>query len=190
MPGITDPAEEYFKDGLWAWDPAGGVWLKLIIDPLTNRLVIDHPGDIEVVQPVSGDLCVANHGWDGSAWRKLPLVFGYSDRYLEKEAEANVAAGTHSLTFTTVPAGEIWVIQSFTGRCKQNTLTGIQLVALGDATGAVLKQCKPALAGDTVGWSGDLVLKEDDGLMATFLNCALNDDIYSEAWGYKMLIAE
>lgn len=29
MTPITDPTEEYFKDGLWAWDADNAVWTKL-----------------------------------------------------------------------------------------------------------------------------------------------------------------
>ncbi len=28
MTGITDPAEEHFKDGLWGWDSDAGAWIK------------------------------------------------------------------------------------------------------------------------------------------------------------------
>lgn len=27
-PGITDPTEEYFKDGVWGWDSAAEAWIK------------------------------------------------------------------------------------------------------------------------------------------------------------------
>jgi len=30
MPGITDPTQEYFKDGLWAWNSSTQQWEKLI----------------------------------------------------------------------------------------------------------------------------------------------------------------
>lgn len=29
MTPVTDPAEEYFKDGLWAWDATNEVWTKI-----------------------------------------------------------------------------------------------------------------------------------------------------------------
>lgn len=38
---VTDPGEEYFKDGIWAWDAAGETWVKLACDPATGYLYVD-----------------------------------------------------------------------------------------------------------------------------------------------------
>lgn len=40
MTPITDPAEEYFKDGLWAWDATDKVWVKLPADHDTGILQV------------------------------------------------------------------------------------------------------------------------------------------------------
>lgn len=38
MPGITDPSEEYFKDGLWGWN--GSAWRKSgLLFSYTNQLL-------------------------------------------------------------------------------------------------------------------------------------------------------
>jgi len=39
MPGITNPAEEYFKDGQWGWDAVAGAWVKLLVDA-DGRLIV------------------------------------------------------------------------------------------------------------------------------------------------------
>ena len=36
--GITDPAEEYFKDGVWGWDATDGVWVKVPVDHASGAL--------------------------------------------------------------------------------------------------------------------------------------------------------
>ena len=189
MPGITDPAEEYFKDGLWAWDPAGGVWLKLIIDPLTNRLVVDHPGDIEVVQPVPADLCVANYGWDGAAWRKLPLIWGYSDRYAETVSNLSAVAGVNILLGTVVPPGQVWVVQSIAASDNTSVAGTLTLEVFGAAVEGMVKYDAALVAGAQTVWTGNIVMLENDRVRAVFTGCTLNDDLYLRTWGYKMRIA-
>jgi len=190
MSGITNPNEEYFKDGLWGWDSTAGVWVKLKVTTGTGHQLVDQGSDFEVVQPTPADLAVAAHGWDGTLWRKLPVLFGYSDRYAEVETALDVAAGDPILTFSTVPEGEIWVIQSLVGRSYQANVTSIRLVAVTAAVDVTLKEDVPAAALRTVDWSGALVLKKDDHLEARFYGCLLHDNVYAEVWGYKMKVAE
>ena len=146
MPGITNPAEAYFKDGGWSWD--------------------------------------------GTVWRKQPMMFGYSDRYSEVESSVNVAAGSHNLDFTVVPAGEIWVVNAISARCSTANPSSISvLLNLGGNTHYLLVQTT------VVAWIpeialGAFVLKEGDFVRATFAGCSLNDDIYAQASGYKMSIVE
>lgn len=165
--GITDPAEEYFKDGLWGW--ATSVWEKLVSS--------------------GGLLFTALHGYDGSAWRKLALVWGYSDVYGEWEQETNVSAGNNTLTFSTVGAGEIWVVTGFSAFCAQTNITRVELRASVGGTAIRIKQAPYGTANQTVDWAGVLVLKEGDELTVLFTACSLNDDIFASAWGYKMSIA-
>lgn len=190
MPGITNPAEEYFKDGQWAWDPAGAEWLKLIIDPLTNRLVIDHPGDLEVVQPVPNDLRVGNYGWDGVAWRKLPMVWGFSSRYAEDEYMLDTPAGNQTLTFSTVPAGEVWVVQGWTAWSKQANVTALEFYVLSGAGSNRITMLPLGVGYTTKSANVPIILSVDDKISVVFKDCAALDDIYSVAWGYKMKVAE
>jgi len=190
MPGITDPAEEYFKDGLWAWDPAGGVWLKLIIDPLTNRLVVDHPGDIEVVQPVPADLCVANYGWDGAAWRKLPLIWGYSDVWEAQVAETNAPGAGATLRLPAVDVGEIWVVQAASAVDIVTAPGWASIRVVGATYTNTIAAKNPLLLSEYVIFSGQMVLKAGDLLEAYFFASVAGDDLYFMARGYKMKVAE
>jgi len=91
MAGITDPSEEYFKDGLWGW--ASTAWEKLVSS--------------------GGRLFTALHGWDGSAWRKLPIVWGYSDRWAEAVDATATGAGNASANTDPVSDGYVHVLQGF-----------------------------------------------------------------------------
>lgn len=190
MPGITDPAEEYFKDGQWAWDPAGAEWLKMILDPLTNRLVVDHPGDIEVVQPVPNDLRVGNYGWDGSAWRKLPLIWGYSDVYHETIADDNASVTFDALATSVVPNGEVWVITYMIAFDIDNAITKLTLLVHDGTTGYTLREKVTIAAGVEIIFTGYAVLKKDWYTEAHFWGCTAGDNIRLHVHGYKMKVAE
>lgn len=190
MPGITNPAEEYFKDGLWAWDPAGGVWLKLIIDPLTNRLVIDHPGDLEVVQPTAADLNVANHGWDGSTWHKQPMGWGYSERHAQYITGAAVGAGDAQADTTAVPAGYVWVIEAI--YLAHNAGANKRVYSWITDGAAVIYIFDDAAVVPGINYPLDkkLVLAEGDQLKATCVAPGDGKVLLLGVWGYRMKIAE
>lgn len=234
MGGITDPAQEFFKDGLWGWvtdqwkkligDAAGHLQVDVVesglptgaatsanqttmitalqlIDDLRGALnsihtdeldvVIDgQSADIEVTQIAAADLTPGVMGWDGTQWRKLPIVWGYSDRYVESLSEVNVVAGSHTLSFTAVPAGEVWVINGVSAFCSTANPADIQLtLRLGGSN------CFLHVQQTVVGWqtelaTGSFVLKEGDYVRVVFSTCILNDDIYAQAFGCKMKVAE
>ena len=144
MPGITNPGEEYFKDGLW--------------------------------------------GWDGAQWRKLALLFGYTDRYADQTVNTSAAAGTNALVLTTVPAGEVWVVFSIAAFDANSATTTILTGArLGAVEHYLTSKATPA-ASELVLWTGQIVLKAGDYLFGVFYGCTLNDDLYLTACGYKMKV--
>ena len=145
MSGITDPTEEYFKDGCW--------------------------------------------GWDGTQWRKLGLLWGYSDRYVERAENESAAAGDNSLTSSTVPAGEVWVVQ---GVIVMNMYTATQccaFLAAGDTGYALTEQVTLAPATCYRFAINPVIMKAGDYLCAIFLNCQAGDDLYMVINGYKMKVA-
>lgn len=58
--GIANPAEEYFKDGVWGWDATEGEWVKLSVDASGYLQVVDSysaPRDAKfVVTELTADL--------------------------------------------------------------------------------------------------------------------------------------
>ena len=146
MVGITDPAEAFFKDGVW--------------------------------------------GWTGSAWVKLPILFGYSAPYLETVEDLNADAGDNVLVGSTVPAGEVWVVTSVQLFDEDNDITRIDfhIVLNGDehhirCNTTVKKQSGVDLQGFwpmPAGAHGE----------ALFEGVTVGDDLYFTLIGYKMAIAE
>jgi hypothetical protein len=131
-----------------------------------------------------------NYGWDGSAWRKLPLVWGYSEQYLEIESASGVASGTQSLNLSTVPSGEIWVVSIISAWATAATIDRISLRLRDGVDQYVFEEQAYDTAYLTVSARGPFILQEGDSMRATFVNCSGGEDLHAYANGYKMLIAE
>jgi len=143
--GITNPTEEYFKDGGW--------------------------------------------GWDGTRWRKLALVWGYTDRLAVRVDHTKVGAGDYAMDFAAVPAGEIWVLNTVVSRNSatasqqeyllSDTVTFYPIFAYGTPAPNVFRM------------SGYLqfVMRAGDGVRIWFRACTNADVLTGEIWGYKMSVA-
>jgi len=131
-----------------------------------------------------------NYGWDGSAWRKLPLVWGYSERYVERELNTNADAGTNTLTFTTVPTGEVWYIMGGLAYNSTSAFDQLSWIHRGTGTPILMRRVVSPAQDEEIVLLAPVVLKPGDYLQAEFKGCTAGDTIATFAWGYKMKIAE
>jgi len=145
MTGITDPTQEYFKDGGW--------------------------------------------GHDGTQWRKLPLLWGYSDVWRERLWELNPLTIEYRLYMTVVPTGEVWVAKHAI-TVDINTVCTRHLIQVYDGAKFfdTIAAESPA-AGIPQNYHLDIVLKAGDQLAVIFVGSAVGDDLYFFTQGYKMVIA-
>lgn len=128
-------------------------------------------------------------GHDGTQWRKLPLTWGYTDRWVEYVEDLNAAAGTNTLACAAVPAGYVYVLQAMISQ-NVNTITAHSKEVRGDSITAVLARDAAVAAGLTKElFPIGVALKAGDIARCRFIGCALNDDINLVVWGYKMKVA-
>jgi len=166
--GITDPSEEYFKSGLWGW--ATSTWEKLL--------------------SVGGRLFTALHGWDGTNWRKLPLLWGYSDRWHEDLGGTQSGAGTYSGYTTAVPAGYVYVLQVASLRNASGARGRMYIQVYSNSTFVELASALTPAQNWSLVSQATIVLKEGDRVQILQTTCSDGDTLYGGAWGYKMKIAE
>ena len=146
MPGITDPAEAYFKDGQW--------------------------------------------GWDGTRWRKLPLVFGYSGLLGILKADTDLDTGSNHLTTITVPAGYLWIVTNVNMRYKGTPPTRMTVIIKIAGQGCdILRQLLPTsdVMYSLQGW---WVWGEDDDVDLYVVGATSGDDAFMYVTGFTMAIAE
>lgn len=145
--------------------------------------------DVEVTQTTPADLVVAQHQYDGSAWRKSNLLWGYNDVVSEQVDDSNLPAGNQNLTGATVPAGEVWVITSLSIYFSSATISQILIAQVVDGnTVPLYANGSPS----TTTWyaaTGSFVLGPGDNLYGRFYGCTAGDTGQFRYAGYKMDIA-
>ena len=144
MSGITDPTEEYFKDGCW--------------------------------------------GWDGTQWRKLSLLFGYSGPYSEVSSNTNLPAGISYVTGSTVPVGEVWVVYGMLGSVVSTTCTELRFGFWNGSDVIICKQTRTPTSGQFYDFQGTLILAAGFYSLLQLYGVTEGDDAYLYAWGYKMKV--
>jgi len=142
--GITNPTEEYFKDGAW--------------------------------------------GWDGTQWRKLALLWGYTERYAENLGGTKSGDGTYEQSGTVVPSGEVWVVECISLYNHSGARGAIALqVNDGTTNYAVTRNLTPVQY-ELVSFIGRLTLEAGDKVLVQQSACLDGDVLRGVAWGYKMAV--
>lgn len=154
-----------------------------------NVILTSQDVDIEVKQTTPTDLAVAQHQYDGAAWRKSNLLYGYHDTVYEYLYETRSGAGTAEVEGTPVPAGEVWVIQMISGFHNDPTsrATNLYVQSGEDLLLIYFNNSWPSTS--PVIYQGALTLKEGDFVAVSVVSLADGKTATMCYWGYKMDIA-
>jgi hypothetical protein len=119
-----------------------------------------------------------NHGWIGGAWQKDPLADGYSGKKNQIVSNTNAAAGDNVLTSDTVPAGEIWNLQSIRAYNANNAPSAIVLYMSDGSADYYLNFTLSIGANVSLIWTGKFTMAPGEVLKAYFGGCTAGDDIH------------
>lgn len=143
-----------------------------------------------VTDPASPYFKDGQWGWDGTVWRKLPMVFGYSDRLAVNESFTATGAGDASGAAFAVAAGYIYVVQAAVVFHDAGVAKNLQYFLYGDAKSVMLVYQPTAVSGTRYMWQGEAALKEGDSIQVWLGAPGDGKSVWVQVWGYKMLIAE
>jgi len=172
---IDVAASEDLNARLYGWD--GDSW---------ESLQVDGSHYLKVTLPLEEALGARSYQFDGSNWRRSNLLFGYNDRWAEREITTNANAGSNELYCDAVPAGYIYIVQFMLGVNLTSACSYIRLQVTDGVIYPILAQAISPAAGQYVLWEGSAVLKQGDKALGSFGGCTAGDDIYIDVWGYKM----
>lgn len=145
-------------------------------DPLHERAIfafdgssyraikIDTDGNLVVAQKADQNIQARSHGYVSSAWQKDAPRLGYSGTQTEQVTSTAVGTGTHTLSSTTVPAGEIWEVQAIHASDDTSTPTRIQITARVTSINVTLSVDTTPSAAIPSFWTGKVILKEGDSV--------------------------
>lgn len=118
---------------------------------------------------------------------KLGLLFGYDSIYAEGGVDLNAPAGTVTKTLSTVPAGEIWVVNSIAA-LNDTTYREIILEVFIAGVQHLLVRRLEQQYDKTIFWRGPTVLPAGGYVRIRFLGTVAGEDLYWSALGYKMKV--
>lgn len=127
-------------------------------------------------------------GYDKTRWRKLALVWGFSDTYGEKIQNTNLSVGSNSVSGSVVPAGEVWVVSHVLIIYTGTSPTFIRGQALLGAVYVDLFRQPSPVSGQSYSRQLSISMKAGDKVLATVSGATAGDAL--EAWfaGYKMAV--
>lgn len=175
---------------LLVWDKVNKDWYAVLgnEDGHVQIEVVTMPTDVEIKQTAPADLCIAQHQYDGSAWKKSNLLWGYNERWAEKVVDTNADAGDDTLTTTAVPPGYVYVLTNLSVQNNNTSNTSIEVYCSDGSVNARIVVPLSTTATIADAWSGMIPLAEGDVVNALFHGCTAGDDIFIMVWGYKMKI--
>lgn len=142
-----------------------------------------------VKQTDPSQLCVGLHGYDGTDWQKLGLVWSYHDRYADTDTESNVADGDYGISLPAVPSGEIWVVNGISLDFWGGNVTMLRIVLLLGAVPVFLAVEDSPVASVPLCWTGSVVLKASDAVRGQFFGCTSTPSLRVSASGYIMKVS-
>lgn len=167
---------------------SGGADLKDILDKLADILT-ELNAKVETADldlDASGRLSGNAHHYDGSAWRKSNLLWGYHDSYIESDDTTSDGSSPTTVALTAVPEGEVWVIAHFSGYHNDAAARDVKYQAV-QGSDIILMKHDASLAADTrLMWDGEIVLKEGGYVRALGVSITSGKTVYFQAMGYKM----
>lgn len=129
-----------------------------------------------------------SYQYDGSAWHKSNLIFGYYDRLVEDVRDLTLAAGNQFLNGTQVPDGEVWVVTCVNSYVASASVDRMAVqINFGGTIISILNEVPPT-SGYYYVIDGLWVLKKDDYVRWYATDLTLNDDGILTYSGYKMKI--
>jgi len=136
----------------------------------------------------AGALRVGGHGYDGSAWRKLPLLLGRSAAW-DEQLGGTATGTTWEKATSEIPAGQVRVLTACSIRNITHGLTNV-FIYVTRASGAKVFIAYAATLATNVPMfvTGTFVLEAGDVLHMYAGVVTVGDTIESGLTGYKMQV--
>jgi hypothetical protein len=128
--------------------------------------------------------------WDGTVWRKQPLLYGYTSALGARKIVNALAAGNNTLDIDAVPADEIWVVTNLAMRYTGTAPTRMTVTLTIDSIGYSVYRQETVVSNEIYDRQGWWVLAEGDQISMVIIGATLNDAASIWATGFITSIVE
>lgn len=118
------------------------------------------------------------------------LIFGYADIYGELAENTNLPAASTSVSLSTVPSDEVWVVTNVSMRYIGAGCARILMRASVDGFIVILYQKDTPTSTENYVWGGWLVLGPGDHAELRIIGPAAGEDADITAAGFKMKLTQ
>lgn len=165
----------------------GNLLVPVWVDAGIVKALVDNAGTIPTTESVPLTSIESQaHGYDGAAWRKQPIIWGYSDRMSEVVTYFTPGSGDYIMYFTEVPAGEVHLLNTM---ISQNSHKSVQHeYAISDGTNwfPIYPYGTPAINEFRFTGYIQFVMKGGDQARIIFKANDASNYLTGMIWGYKM----
>jgi len=173
--------------------PSEGYVALLYYDVDNDRFQLVTGGDVDADIPADAKaklVSALSYGWDGSAWQKLPMVWGFTDRWFELVFTLDATLGSNDLVTAVVPPGYVYRAEWQSVINGTRNPSRIWFAIWAGATGVIYEDQPGPGANTRAYYRLPVTLKAGDKIGVTIGDCGAGDDIFYRVWGTKMKIAE
>ena len=178
------------KEQVFEHPPRGHVAI-LYYDPTNDRYQVVEGDDVDTAIPATAKSMLTSalaHGYDGTVWRKLPMLWGYTDRYLVSQQNVSDVAATYVVDLPAVDSGEVWRVLGV--GVWRDTVAGqyARLTVAVGVPGTDIEDIDVPAIGRFYNNSRELVLRSGDNIRVQYIASVVGEIVITTAWGYKMKV--
>jgi len=150
--------------------------------------IAGHYGTLLVQQYMPSLLQPGINTYDGAAWRKQPLVWGFSSRWSELATGTSTGGAATNAVTVVVPAGYVYVLESWTILHDDTANRAAFLTMVGGAGNPYLYESSAMVPNVYLYETCHITLQAGDILQLTVWALANTKKCYLTAWGHKMQV--
>jgi len=169
-------------------EPKGYLVVPVGFNPSGDIRALELDADDAVLMAIKSAAkgLVGPHGWIDGTWRKAPMPFGISGTVFRNWSNTNLPAGAVDLDDIVVPAGECWVITTFSMRYIGTPPTQLRMIVMTSGGGVIIREEKSVTSNQIYSLQCQLVMAPGDYLRVSTLDATAGDSMAGWALGYRI----
>jgi len=173
-----------------AYDVVNNRWqvLECTADGYLKTRLQEVEGTVPIQQTTPALLQPGMNTYDGAAWRKQPLIWGYSDRYLVQQQNVSNVAGDYTSDLPSVPAGEVWRVAGVSVYRGTNVNQYARVQVYDGSTAVSIEDIDVGTLGRFFSNSVEIILKAGDNVRVVYTGATVDEVVITVALGYKMSV--